>query len=203
MSSMPMTRLLRFALLIDAAASAATGLLLVGGHAMLSPLLGLPEALLLGAGLVSLPYALGLLVLSRRQRIPAALGWAVVGFNTLWALESVGILVLGWVQPSAWGLAFVVAQAAAGVLWAAGPFALTRIGVGHLNVTWAIAVLPWALPRLCRPSDDGARRWSSSLTSHSWNPCRRWITRRTSRTATSFGLSCASMKSQDPGRRSS
>jgi hypothetical protein len=49
---------------------------------------------------------------------------------------------------------------AAGVLWAAGPFALTRIGVGHLNVVWAIAVLPWALPRLCRPSE---RPWSTFL----------------------------------------
>ena len=118
MSSMPMTRLLRFALLLDAAASAATGLLMVGGHAVLSPLLGLPVALLLGAGLVSLPYALGLLVLSRRERIPSALGWAVVGFNALWALESVGILVLGWVQPSMWGMAFVLAQAAAVVVFA-------------------------------------------------------------------------------------
>ncbi len=117
-SSMPMTRLLRFALLLDAGASAATGLLLVAGHALLSPLLGLPVALLLGAGLVSLPYALGLFVLARRERIPSALGWAVIGFNALWAVESVGILVLGWVQPSTWGLAFVLAQAAAVVVFA-------------------------------------------------------------------------------------
>lgn len=46
----------------------------------------------------------------------------------------------------------VTTRLAAGVLWAAGPFALTRIGVGHLNVLWGLAVLPWALPRLCRPS---------------------------------------------------
>jgi hypothetical protein len=45
-----------------------------------------------------------------------------------------------------------VAEVAAGVLWAAGPFALTRIGAGHLNVLWVIGVLPWALPRLARPS---------------------------------------------------
>lgn len=44
-------------------------------------------------------------------------------------------------------------RVAAGLLWAAGPFALTRIGAGHLNLVWAIGVLPWALPRLCRPSD--------------------------------------------------
>ncbi len=49
--------------------------------------------------------------------------------------------------------ASALTAAGAGVLWAAGPYALTRIGVGHLNVTWAVAVLPWVLPRLCRPSD--------------------------------------------------
>ena len=46
-----------------------------------------------------------------------------------------------------------LAQLAAGLLWAGGPFALTRIGVGHVNLVWVIAVLPWALPRLCRPGD--------------------------------------------------
>ncbi|MFN8018199.1 MAG: hypothetical protein U0P45_08755 [Acidimicrobiales bacterium] len=47
----------------------------------------------------------------------------------------------------------VVGQLAAGLLWAGGPYALTRIGVGHVNLVWAVAVLPWALPRLCRPAD--------------------------------------------------
>ena len=45
-------------------------------------------------------------------------------------------------------------RAASGVLWAGGPFLLTRIGVGHLNVVWALAVLPWMVPRLARPSAD-------------------------------------------------
>jgi hypothetical protein len=44
-------------------------------------------------------------------------------------------------------------QAASGLIWAAGPFALTRIGVGHINLVWVVAVLPWVLPRLCRPAD--------------------------------------------------
>ena len=47
-----------------------------------------------------------------------------------------------------------VARAASGVLWAVGPFAVTRLGVGHLNLVWALAVLPWVLPRFCRPSAD-------------------------------------------------
>ncbi|MCU1370926.1 MAG: hypothetical protein JWO77_2120 [Ilumatobacteraceae bacterium] len=44
-------------------------------------------------------------------------------------------------------------QVAAGVLWAVGPYALTRVGVGHINLVWVVAVLPWVLPRLCRPAD--------------------------------------------------
>lgn len=47
----------------------------------------------------------------------------------------------------------VVGQAAAGLVWAGGPFAMTRLGVGHVNLVWLVAVLPWALPRLCRPAD--------------------------------------------------
>lgn len=57
----------------------------------------------------------------------------------------------------------VVAQLGSGLLWAAGPFALTRIGVGHLNLVWAIGVLPWALPRLCRPSDHLPSTFLASL----------------------------------------
>lgn len=117
-SSMPMNRLLRFALLLDAGASAATALLLVAGHNALSTLLGLPPALMLGAGLVALPYALALWWLARRDRIALAVGWTVVGFNALWALESIGMLVLGWVQPSIFGLAFVLVQAGAVAVFA-------------------------------------------------------------------------------------
>lgn len=57
----------------------------------------------------------------------------------------------------------VLVQAAAGLLWAAGPFALTRIGVGHINLVWVIAVLPWALPRLCRPAAHLPSTYLASL----------------------------------------
>ncbi len=47
----------------------------------------------------------------------------------------------------------VVARLAAGLLVGVGPFAVTRAGVGHLGLTFALAVLPWALPALLRPLD--------------------------------------------------
>jgi hypothetical protein len=54
------------------------------------------------------------------------------------------------VAPEGWG--GPVAQLAAGLLWAGGPYALTRLSAGHVNLLYAIAVLPWALPHLCRPT---------------------------------------------------
>jgi hypothetical protein len=39
----------------------------------------------------------------------------------------------------------------AGALYALSPWALTRIGSGHLNVHAAAAALPWCLPHLLRP----------------------------------------------------
>ncbi len=39
----------------------------------------------------------------------------------------------------------------AGLLYGCGPFVLTRVGVGHLPLVVAMAVLPWALPHLLHP----------------------------------------------------
>ncbi len=55
--TLKLTPFLRLALLGDAAASGATGLLLATAAGPLAPLLGLPEPLLRSAGLVLLPYA--------------------------------------------------------------------------------------------------------------------------------------------------
>jgi hypothetical protein len=58
-----------------------------------------------------------------------------------------------------------VAQAGAGVLYAFGPFVMTRIGVGHLSLVIAMGVLPWALPALLQPAVDLRRtfRWGLAL----------------------------------------
>lgn len=104
---------LRRVLALDAAASAATGLLMAAGAAPLTGPLGLPADLLLGAGLGLIPFAAGVAWLaSRAQPAPAAV-WAVVAINALWVAESFGLLASGWVQPTALGTAFVAAQALA------------------------------------------------------------------------------------------
>ena len=105
------TPFLRFALLGDAAASGATGLLLAAGA--LAPLLGLPEGLLRVAGLVLLPYAAFVAWLGARRDggVPRGAVRAVVAINLLWALDSVLLLALGPVSPNGLGTAFVLAQA--------------------------------------------------------------------------------------------
>jgi hypothetical protein len=105
--------LLRWALLIDAAASAATGLLLTLGGGPLRDLLGLPEPLMHYAGLSLLPFAALVAFAATRREVPRALVWAVIACNGLWAIDSLAIVALKFVTPTWLGAAFVVVQALA------------------------------------------------------------------------------------------
>jgi hypothetical protein len=102
--------LLRRALLVDAVATAGMGVLLAAAPGLLEALLGLPVALLRGAGLALLPFAALLAWVARRPRIPAGLAWTLVVVNVLWAIDSVVLPLTGWIDPTALGAAFVVAQ---------------------------------------------------------------------------------------------
>lgn len=104
--------LLRRALLADAVISGATGVLMAAGASLLSDLLQLPEPLLRFAGLALLPFAAFVAAVAMRARLPRAAAWAVVLVNGLWALDSVMLLVAGWVAPNLLGAGFVLAQAA-------------------------------------------------------------------------------------------
>ncbi|MDU0338325.1 hypothetical protein [Bosea rubneri] len=106
------SRFLRNVLALDAAACAATGLLLSFGAGALSGLLGFPAEFLRGAGLVLLPCAAALAFLASRVRLPRLAVYAVIGINILWVADSILILVAGWFQPTMLGIAFVLAQAA-------------------------------------------------------------------------------------------
>lgn len=117
----PTSPLLRAALLGDAAASAAMGLLLTGAADALASLLALPEPLLRGAGLVLLPYAAIVAWLGARPSVPRWTVRGVIGVNVLWILESALLLVLGAASPNGLGTAFVLLQAAA-----VGAFALLQ-----------------------------------------------------------------------------
>jgi len=102
---------LRRALLLDAAASGATGALMLLAAGPLADVTQLPPGLLRAAGAVLVPYAGFVLWLGRQAAPVRGLVLAVIAINALWAAESVAILALGWVTPNALGGAFVLAQA--------------------------------------------------------------------------------------------
>ena len=102
---------LRRVLMIDAATSAACGLLMTAGSGFLSPLLNLPQSLLTEAGLLLFPFAALVWYTATRSSVPRALVWVVIASNALWAIDSIALLLSGWVAPNMLGEAFVLAQA--------------------------------------------------------------------------------------------
>ena len=102
---------LRRALVLDAVASGATALMMIAGAGLVEGLLGLPAALLRGAGLVLLPYVAFVIYTGTRETISRPAVWAIVVANVLWAAASAFLLVSGWVAPTALGTVFVIAQA--------------------------------------------------------------------------------------------
>lgn len=109
---------LRNVLLLDALASGATAIILLGGAHMLSPLLEIPYDLLFWAGAALVPFVLMVLALSRRQTISRTMLVEIIAINALWVIASFGLLVSGVVSPNLLGIAFVSAQAIAVALFA-------------------------------------------------------------------------------------
>ena len=113
MTSARSSSFLRRVLIIDAAVSGATGLILIAGADLLHDWLAVPAALARGAGLSLIPFALLVGYLATRQSMPRAGVWAVIVLNALWALDSMLLLASGLVSPTALGTAFIIAQALA------------------------------------------------------------------------------------------
>jgi hypothetical protein len=102
---------LRFALLADAVASGATGLMMIAGADLLTGLLGLPVALMREAGLLLVPYVALVAFVGTRQNIPHGAVKAIIALNVAWVAGSVGLLMSGYVAPTVLGYAFVIFQA--------------------------------------------------------------------------------------------
>ena len=109
---------LRQALLADAVTTAACALLILLAAGPLSTLLGLPAGLLRAAGAVLIPFAAFAGVLALRESLSRTVVWAVIAVNAVWAVDSLLLLLSGWVHPTAAGTAFVIAQAVAVALYA-------------------------------------------------------------------------------------
>lgn len=111
MSNVSSSNFLRRALLIDAAASGATAVLLVAGAGLLDGLLGLPVALMREAGLILIPYVAFVAWVGTRETLSRGAVWTIIAANALWAVASFVVVFSGWVAPTALGYAFVIAQA--------------------------------------------------------------------------------------------
>jgi hypothetical protein len=106
--------------------------------------------------------------LPRRVPLTVPLAWAstVIGGPTAWKLIAVG--AMSTACAGAWKLARgapTACAAGAGLLYALSPYTLTRLGVGHLGIVVAMALLPWALPTLVQPDRDVGRTflWAAAL----------------------------------------
>jgi hypothetical protein len=102
---------LRWVLIADAATCFATGLLLTFGSGPLGEYLGLPAGLLLYSGISLFPFAALLVYLATRETLSSPVVWTVIVLNALWAIDSILLLLTGWVAPTELGSTFVVAQA--------------------------------------------------------------------------------------------
>ena len=110
--------LLRLTLKIDALTGGAMGLLMALAAQPLGELFDLPFVLLMVAGIVLLPLALVLYWMSNQPALSRTGVWAVIALNGLWVVESVALLVTGYVQPTTLGYAFVIGQALVVLLFA-------------------------------------------------------------------------------------
>jgi hypothetical protein len=117
MSSFQPSSILRMALIADAVASGASAVLMLAGAGLLEGFTGLPATLLREAGLVLIPFVAFVAYLGTRAQVAAGAVWTVIALNALWVAGSALLLVSGVVAPTAFGYAFVIAQAVAvGVL---------------------------------------------------------------------------------------
>jgi hypothetical protein len=103
--------LLRLALLADALASGAMGVLLAAAAEPLAAWFGLPRALLREVGLLLIPYAALLVYLATRATTPRLPAKVIVAGNALWVVGSIVLLISGLVAPTTLGTTFVIAQA--------------------------------------------------------------------------------------------
>jgi hypothetical protein len=113
MSTIQPSSFLRGVLLVDAVATAATGVLLTLGASFLDDLLGLPSRFLVTVGVPLIPYAAFVAWLGTRHTTSPAVIRFIVWSNVAWVAGSVALLASRVFEPTALGVVFVVAQAIA------------------------------------------------------------------------------------------
>ena len=112
MSLLSSPRFLRNLLRADAASCLASGAVQLAGGAGLATLLALPQPLLTATGVFLVAYGAFVGWLSTRDPVPGAVVGLLVAGNVGWGLGCIALVTLAGLQPSTFGVAWVLAQAA-------------------------------------------------------------------------------------------
>lgn len=126
MKTIAPVRLLKLALYADAAASLALAALQLTLSSLLAQRLGLPAMLLTETGVFLLVYALLLVGMARAPRLPGALVQVIVFGNMGWAVACLVLAATPMLAPGPLGIAFLLFQAVAVLLFAWLEFAGLR-----------------------------------------------------------------------------
>jgi hypothetical protein len=118
MKTIAAVRLLKLALYADAAASMSLAALQLTLPSLLAQHLALPAVLLMETGVFLAAYALLLVAMARAARIPSALVLLIVFGNVGWAGACLVLAASPILAPGALGIAFLLFQAAAVLLFA-------------------------------------------------------------------------------------
>jgi hypothetical protein len=102
---------LRLALRLDAAVTAANGAAYLALAGPLEDLLGLEPSLLRPAGALLLVFAAAVWLVAGQRSIPRVPVLAVVAVNGLWVAGSLALAGFGWGSPETAGTVWVVLQA--------------------------------------------------------------------------------------------
>ncbi|MEV6966122.1 hypothetical protein AB0M47_13490 [Hamadaea sp. NPDC051192] len=103
--------LLRFALRLDAGASAGLGVVILALSGKLDEWLGTPTAFALGVGVFLLVWAAGLTILAAQRDISPAGAWTVIVLNVGWIAASLAVAFSGAFELTGWGVALSALQA--------------------------------------------------------------------------------------------
>lgn len=109
---------LRTILLIDGSVSGAMGLVFIAGAGILDGVFDLPAAFFRGVGVVLLPWFVLLAIIATRRVVNRLAVRFVIAINLGWVAASILLPFTGWVEPNALGVAFIIVQAMAVVVFA-------------------------------------------------------------------------------------
>jgi len=104
---------LKSLLVLDAVTCAVTGIALIAGAQLLDEMTAIPAGLSFFAGVLLLPVAAFMAIVTARFSSNAPAVWLIIAGNGAWVVASLLVVAAGLVRPNLYGIAFILIQAAA------------------------------------------------------------------------------------------